>query len=131
MRASDADILRLHLAAAGDPDAGASIIAVLRAAADLGLAGAGPASCELLGEDEPLTEDGLILDLDLAEAQVLEDAWDWEPEPDWGMHAAVLAGDSVVTWGGVIPVTAEFLEYQVAAAWRVTWEAPSAPAGEY
>jgi hypothetical protein len=125
LRASDEDILRLHLAAAGDPDAGASIAGVLRAATDLGLAGAGPASCELLGEDEPLDEDGLILDLDLAEAQLLEGTWDWDPAPGWGMHAAVLTGGSVITWGGAVPVTAEFLEFQVAAAWRVTWEAPS------
>jgi hypothetical protein len=121
LRASDEDIMRLHLAVAGDPDGGASIAGVLQAAADLGLADTGPASCEPLDEDEPLAEDGLILDLDLAEAQLLEAAWDWEPDPDWGTHAAVLAGDCVITWGGVIPVTAEFLEFQVAAAWRVIW----------
>jgi hypothetical protein len=131
VRPSDADVLRLHLAAAGDLDVSASIAGVLRAAAESGLAAAGPASCELLDEDEPPAEDGLILDLDLAEAQMLEGAWDWEPDPDWGMHAAVLAGGSVITWGGVIPVTAEFLEFQVAAAWRVVWEAPGAPSGQH
>jgi hypothetical protein len=125
LRASDEDVLRLHMAAAGDPDAGASIAGILRATADLGLAGTGPASCELLDAGEPLAGDGLILDLDLAETQLLEDAWDWDPDPGWGMHAAVLFGGSLITWGGAVPVTAGFLELQVAAAWRVTWEAPS------
>jgi hypothetical protein len=122
VRAGDADILRLHLAASDGLCAGASIDGILRAAADLGLAGSGPAACEMLDDGEPL-EDGLILDLDLAEAQLLQDAWDWHPAPDWGTHAAVLAGDCVITWGGLIPVTPEFLEFQVAAAWRVIWEA--------
>ena len=125
------DVLRLHLAAAGDPGEGASIEDILRAAAVTGLAGAGPASWDLLDEDEPAAGDGLILDLDLGEAQMSQDAWDCDPDPGWGTHAAVLAGDSVVTWGGLIPVTAEFLEYQVAAAWRVNWEAPGAPSRQH
>jgi hypothetical protein len=122
VRASSTDILSLHQAAAGGLDEGASIGEILHAAADRGLAGSGPASCDLLDDGEPL-EDGLILDLDLAEAQMLQDAWDWDPSPEWAAHAAVLAGDCVITWGGLIPVTPGFLEYQVAAAWRVTWEA--------
>jgi hypothetical protein len=65
---------------------------------------------------------GLILDLTLHEAQQDQDVWDWEPSPEWGAHAGVLAGGSVITWGREVPVTPEFLDWQVAGAWRVLWQ---------
>jgi hypothetical protein len=64
---------------------------------------------------------GLILDLTLHEAQQDQDVWDWEPSPEWGAHAGVLAGGSVITWGREVPITPEFLDWQVAGAWCVEW----------
>jgi hypothetical protein len=107
MRASDEDVLALYLAASGGADSGASILATLEAAGEYGLGGVFPAGFGALGEGGPL-DDGLIVELALREA-----------------HAAVLAGDSVITWGREVPVTADFLSGQVTGAWRVEW-APDA-----
>ena len=121
VRASGEDVLSLHLAVSGTPDTGASIPAVLGTVADAGLGGMFPLSFRALEPGEPLDEDGLILDLALREAQQDQDVWDSGPSPLWGAHAGVLVDGSVITWGRAVPVTAEFLDWQVRAAWRIRW----------
>jgi hypothetical protein len=106
-RASDEDVLALYLAASGGMDAGASVLATLEAAGEYGLAGVFPARFDPLDEGEPL-DDGVIVELVLREP-----------------HAAVLSGDSVITWGREVPVTADFLSGQVTGAWRVEWPGKS------
>jgi hypothetical protein len=151
VRVSDEDVLALYLAASGGADSGASILATLAAAAKYGLAGIRPVSYGGAGPDSnrqpwiaggyalgplrlphralsvelpalPADDDSaVILELTLQEAQQDQEVWDWEPSPSWGDHAAVLTGDSVITWGREVPVTADFLSGQVTGAWSVEW----------
>ncbi len=120
VRLDEEQVLALHVAAAGCLNGAASVPEALHAAGVL-------AGAEQLCAGEPLTGGGLILDLDLQQAQRGQDRWDWQPSAPWGPHAVVLLGRSVVCWGREIPVTTGFLEQQVAAAWRVRWELPDAP----
>ena len=129
LRVSDRDVLDLYWLTADDPEAGASVLATLEAAAEFGLAGIRPATvAPWLQELTPLGIDHLwatgrpiILDLRLQQAQRHQPVWDRQPSPDWGAHAGVLAGDKVITRGREIPVTADFLAQRVAGAWQVQW----------
>lgn len=121
-RASGQDILALHQAACRGHDAGAAIADVLHALVATGLAGAWPGGFEELEDGEPLAGTGLIVGLALEEAQKQQAVWDDVPSPPWGLHAAVLAGGAVISWGREIPVTGVFLAGQVTSAWRVRWQ---------
>lgn len=68
----------------------------------------------------PVGHAPIVLELDLQQAQREQGAWDWEPSPPWGVHAAVLAGGHLITWGRAVPVTEAFLDEQVTAAYAIT-----------
>lgn len=98
-RLSDEDVLDLHVAEAGSPDAPASVLGVLETAQRFGLA---------RGFDEgkaDINPHGLILEIALP----------------GGIHAVLLADGFAVAWGRAVPVTQAFLERQTVAAWSVTW----------
>jgi hypothetical protein len=120
LRVSDRDVLDLYWLTADDPDAGAGILATLEAAAEYGLGGMRPLICS--NEAETTNPGaGIVVDLHLQQAQRRQPVWDAEPSPDWGAHAALLAGDKVISWGREIPVTGDFLAQRVAGAWTVEW----------
>ena len=146
--ASDEDVLGLYCLLADDPGEGASVAATLDVAAEYGVGGRwpsprlatitpsgcrrslpsayGPGYRQFYGAvqaPQPASHypGPLLLDLRLQQAQRHQPVWDWEPSPDWGAHAGVLVGDSVITWGREIPVTADFLARQVVGAWSVEW----------
>jgi hypothetical protein len=145
-RISDDGVLGLHAAAGGGCDSGTSVLGVLEAVSAIALGGlallpvSGPDGVHDTGDSEDDSgayEDvgdhilghaaSVILELALQQSQRDQSVWDYEPSGPWGPHAALLAEGHVITWGRAVPVTAEFLEHQVMAAWRVTWEAPDAP----
>ncbi len=150
IRASDEDVLGLYWLTADDPGEGAGVAATLEVAAEFGLGGIRLAEFRMkelhddrIAEsvfvvDSAMYDQGfqvsddhaaigaphdasLILDLRLQRAQRHQPVWDTEPSPDWGAHAGVLAGGSVITWGREIPVTPAFLERQTVAAWQIEW----------
>jgi hypothetical protein len=133
-RVSDDEVLSLHVRAAGHPQARASILGVLEAAAQWGLGGWRPVLMAEAPAGEGVPRDSspwpglrwpLILSLDLTVAQRDQSTWDTQAAPYWGPHAGLLASDRVITWGREVPVTAAFLEAQVMGAWQVEWR----PAG--
>ena len=92
-RVSDEDVLGLHVAAAGSPDAGASVLGVLEAAQAWGLGGYRPRRDDRSG------------------IAILETAL------PGGIHAVLLADGFTVTWGQAVPA----FPGQVLAAWSITW----------
>lgn len=140
LRVTGRDVLDLYWLTADDPGAGAGVLATLEAAAEFGLGGMRPVSFRPAGgvagprskritlplsvtPGRPRQHPSLILDLRLQQAQRRQPVWDRQPSADWGAHAGVLAGGSVVTWGREVPVTGDFLATQVAGAWQVEWPA--------
>lgn len=135
LRVTDRGVLDLYWLTADDPGEGAGVLATLEAAAQFGLGGMRPVSFGPGAHQPGCTRKGLaadqagspgpiaILDLRLQQAQRRQPVWDRQPSRDWGAHAGVLAGDTVVTWGREVPVTGDFLAGQVAGAWRVEWPA--------
>ena len=125
LRVSDRDVLDLYWLTADDPDTGASVLATLETAAEYGLGGMRPVQVQALGSNLELGPGEFkvpcIADLRLQQAQRHQPVWDALPSPDWGPHAALLAGDKMITWGREIPVTGDFLAHRVAAAWSVEW----------
>lgn len=113
--AGEDDLLRLHEAAAGTAE-GASLTGVLAALMREGLAGITPLSVA-----EVVPGEGTIVSLRLELAQADQQAWDAEPSPFCGLHAAFLTDGHALTWGLAVPVTAAFLERQALAAWQITW----------
>jgi hypothetical protein len=110
-RLSDEDVLALHVAAAGHPDAPASVLGVLGAA---GLEASpvhhrrAPRLPGRYRASTDATSGGtlpLILELALP----------------GGTHAVALADGFAVTWGRAVPVTQGFLERHTVAAWQITW----------
>jgi hypothetical protein len=80
IRVDDEDVLALYLAASGGGDSGASILATLAAAAEFGLAGVRPAfELSTIQNVDSSLMSGLILDLELQEAQQDQAVWDFEP----------------------------------------------------
>lgn len=142
-RVSDRDVLDLYWLTADDPDAGAGVLATLETAEEFGLGGMRPVARRDLDSVDALTcgdayrhsryrrsaarPVGVIVDLRLQQAQRRQPVWDASPSPDWGAHAALLAGDKVISWGREIPVTRDFLAQRVAGAWRVEWPVPALP----
>ena len=115
-RVSDRDVLSLYELTADDPDAGASILATLEAAAEHGLAGAGP-TFNLLdaltcGNGNPFThyrrsEDwptGLLLGVDLP-----------------GPHTVYDDGTTWWSWGQPFD-PASFPGAVIEEAWALSWE---------
>ena len=92
-RVSDEDVLGLHEAAAGSPDAGASVLSVLEAAQAWGLGGHRPRRDSRSG------------------IRILETAL------PGGIHAVLLADGFTVTWGQAAKTVAG----QVIAAWEIDW----------
>ena len=137
LRVSDRDVLDLYWLTADDPDTGAGVLATLETAEEFGLGGMRPVARRDLDSVDALTcgdayrhsryrrsaarPVGVIVDLRLQQAQRRQPVWDASPSPDWGAHAALLAGDKVISWGREIPVTGDFLAQRVAGAWRVEW----------
>jgi hypothetical protein len=135
-RLSDDEVLGLHVAAGGDGESGASVLAALEAAGSSCGAAARPSG----GGRSPaalLRSFGLaarhraavplIVELALQQSQRDQSTWDYEPSPPWGTHAVLLADGFAVTWGRAVPVTPAFLEHQVVAAWRITWKRDASP----
>jgi hypothetical protein len=98
-RVTDRDVLDLYWRTADYPDAGATIEATIRAAAEYGLAGVRPVDARLALD----LASGVILGLELAER-----------------HAVTLDGCGVWTWGAWRPVSHGFLA-ACDEAWVVTW----------
>jgi hypothetical protein len=122
LRVDDLDVLELYLHTTDDTDVTVSVLDTLRTASDVGLGGLVLSGFSELEDEEPLEEDGLILELLLQESQREQDVWDVSPSPTWGLHAGVLLGSSVITWGDEVPVTQNFVGCQVLSAWRVKWD---------
>lgn len=97
-----ADVLALHRYAGGDADAGASILAVLEATGEHGLAGIRPVSFGPVDLDDPAA---VILGLAL-------------PAP----HAVTASLDGWWSWGGLFSAAA-FPDAVIEEAWEVTWPA--------
>ena len=125
LRVSDRDVLDLYWLTADDPGTGAGVLATIEAAAEFGLGGMRPAKSTPWSGwrafDPADVTHPVILDLRLQQAQRHQSVWDASTSPDWGAHAALLAGDKVITWGREIPVTGDFLAQRVAGAWTVEW----------
>jgi hypothetical protein len=115
-RITDDDVLTLYCRTAAGPDDGATIPETIRAAA---LYGIGPARVADAVLSEPLS--GCIAGYDLTVAQADQSQWRLENAPEWGPHAAVIAGDGLVTWGRYVLCDEEFL-LSAAEAWQLTWE---------
>jgi hypothetical protein len=96
IRVADEDVLALHAAAAGSPDAGASVLAVLEAAERYGLGGVRP--------------DGFGAGTQIAELAL-----------PGGIHAVLLADGLAVSWGRPVAAAEVFPGLQILAAWAVTW----------
>jgi hypothetical protein len=92
IRAGDEDVLALHVAAAGHPGTPASVLGVLEAALEHGLAG------------WPLT--GFGPGSGIAEISL-----------PGGLHAVALGDGFAVTWGNAVPVP----QWPVLATWAITW----------
>jgi hypothetical protein len=100
---SEADVLALYRRTAADPDAGASILATLEAAAEYGLAGCQVAAFAPADLATYLPS-GLILGLSL-------------PAP----HAVLDTGSEWITWGQAWPAWA-FPDAELEEAWTIEWE---------
>jgi hypothetical protein len=101
---SGAEVVNLYRLTADGPDAAASIVATLEAAAVHGLAGIRPACFGPVALDDPAA---VILGLDLPEAP----------------HAVCADPSGAVwSWGGLYEMTAEAV---LEEAWTVTWELAS------
>ena len=105
VRVADADVLALHVAAGGHLDDGASILDVLRAAADCGLAGHKPVRFECIAGALSETSERLILGLDLPQ----------------GTHTVLRdRGRRWWSWGRRYSA-ADFPGAVIEEAWKVTW----------
>ncbi len=108
-RVTDADVLALYERTAGGPDAGASILATLEAAAEFGLAGLRPLTFTEVMPYGPLgatlceTRAGLILGTELP-----------------GPHAVLADGTWWWSWGEPYD-PATFPGAVIEEAWAVTW----------
>lgn len=129
-RVSDEDVLVLHVAAAGSPDAGASVLGVLEAAQRYGLAGVTPAAlspvraaltCCTFSTDPRADRSGRRRYYGTVQAPQPLPSVILELALPGGIHAVLLGDGFAVTWGQAIPVTPAFLEHQAVAAWALTW----------
>jgi hypothetical protein len=128
-RASDEDVLGLHVAAAGRLDAEASVRGVLLHAPELVGEAVQPHwrvleqpvwDAEAAHVAVPATPPGEPARFPFAavhDASVI-----LELALPGGRHAALLGDGFAVTWGEAVPVTEAFLASQVVAAWAVTWD---------
>lgn len=120
IQVSGADVLTLHLSAAGAPARGATIRRVLEVLADEGIGGVRPldyAAISVMDLDE---RQWALLGMTLTREQQ-EDLLLWDAGiPDGPGHALVLNGDEVITWGRTIPVTEAFSR-MAEEAWTITW----------
>jgi hypothetical protein len=100
-RATDQEVLDLHLSVTGDAWATADIPAVLTELLRGGLAGTVPAA---VSQAPSLDEAGIVV-----------------LELDDGVHAAALSEGVLITWGEAKPVSRTWLEEHALEAWQVWW----------
>jgi hypothetical protein len=105
---SDEDVLALYWRTASDPDAGATVLATLEAAAEFGLAAYRPARVQVFAPELAFASTGcnfpLILGLDLPGPHaVLDDGGDWW---SWGERY------DPASWPDAV----------IEEAWEVTWQ---------
>jgi len=129
-RAAGEDVLALHAAAAGHPDAPASVLDVLETAREYGLAGVAPAAlspvravltCCTFSTHPRADRSGRRRYCDTVQASQPASSVILELALPGGIHAVLLADGFAVTWGRAVPVTTAFLARHTLAAWHVTW----------
>jgi len=121
-RVTDEDILRLYETVTGGGDHGAPIADALAAAMTDGIGCCFPRAVRLV----PVTRagicaGGLICGAELSLEHQHRAFWECEHGPGWALHAMVLRGDHVITWGGEIGVSQSFLACHVTELWAVRW----------
>jgi hypothetical protein len=121
-RVSDEDILRLYETVTGGGDHGAPIADSLAAAMSDGIGCCFPRAVRLV----PVTRasvrrSGLICGAELSLEHQHRAFWECDHGPGWALHAMVLRGGHVITWGGEIAVSESFLGCHVTELWAVRW----------